>query len=616
MRSLHYLPGLVPLLVLPAVAVAADTATETEIVVTASRTEQNLDANLRAVTVITRDDIERLQVSDIMELLGTQAGITAAGTGGMGKDSSLFIRGGNTGHVLVLINGVRIGSATLGSVTLQDLPVEHIERIEIVRGAVSSLYGSEAISGVIQIFTRSSSAPASLSLASGNNGYQSLSASATGEGKKGQLTATLSRTTLDGIDVLIGGNQPDTDGYDNQSGSLTLSHRLSESAELRLDALRAEARNDYDAGYSGAPDNTRTVQQAAGATLTVRTENVSTHLTAGRSSDISDNYSGATFISHFQTHRQTANLQGDVRLNDEQHVVVGMDLQKDEIDGDATYSKKHRRNNAPYVQYLASMGNLDWQTGIRQDRNSQFGNESTGNIGIGYTFSPALKISGNYASAFKAPSFNDLYYSDEWGSVGNPLLQPEKARTAELGISGRLNQTRYALRAYRNNVDDLISWAPIDPDNTWGGWTPVNIGKALLQGGEIEAGTQLGALRLSGNISYVKAENRTSGDANEGKQLLRRPTTSGRLDADYELNEQWTIGSTLSAYSHRYEDAANTQVLPGYALLALRTRYQASKEWSLGIKISNATDIDYTTALDYRQPGIEGIMTVTYQPQH
>ena len=341
MHSLRYLPGLVPVIALITTdALATEPVTENEIIVTAARTEQNLDANLRAATVITRQDIERLQPTDLNELLSAQTGIVIANNGGTGKDSSLYIRGGNTGHVLILVNGIRIGSATLGSATLQDIPVSQIERIEIVRGPVSSLYGSEALSGVIQIFTRKETASPVISVSTGNHGQESLSATGAGASENGWMSVGVARLRTDGIDVLSNGNQPDTDGYDNESGSLGIGYRFSEETLLEINALRVRSQNDYDASYSGAPDTSRNTQQSFSAKLDYRPgESYLSRLSVGRSSDIADSYDQSTFVSHFATRREVLNWQNEWSPGNTQKVLAGIDYQQDLVDGTSTYSQ-------------------------------------------------------------------------------------------------------------------------------------------------------------------------------------------------------------------------------------------------------------------------------------
>ncbi|MGO4776726.1 TonB-dependent receptor plug domain-containing protein, partial [Lysobacter sp. 2RAB21] len=294
------------------------------VVVTANRTAVSVNDLLTPVEVLDRADIERSQARDLNDLLRGRAGITIANQGGAGKLTTLFLRGSESDHVLVLVDGIRIGSPTSGLAALQDLPLELIDRIEIVRGPRSSLYGADAIGGVIQIFTRrpqGAFAP-NFSLSLGSNQTHRGSAGGAGKGERGWYSINAAHEDTDGINACRGKpspggagcftNSPDRDGYRNSSLTVQGGYPFNEQWDAEARVLRAQANNLYDGSQNNQAD---TVQQVAGAKLRYKpNDRVSVSLNAGRSADLSDNYKNGKYSSTFDTRRQLGSVQGDFRL--------------------------------------------------------------------------------------------------------------------------------------------------------------------------------------------------------------------------------------------------------------------------------------------------------------
>ena len=573
-----------------------------DLVVTASRSSESLTDTLAPVTVITRDDIERLQSPDVLDLLIGLPGINFATNGGPGKSSSLFVRGTESDHVLVLIDGIKIGSATTGSTPFEQLPIDQIDRIEIVRGPRSSLYGSEAIGGVIQIFTRRGSRSGltpSFALGGGSRGDGRIEAGLRGGDGNTWFSAGLSGRTTDGIDVRPSLNEPDRDGYRQLAGSLSAGHLFDNGAEVSVNLLRAEGENDFDGASQNETDTVNQVIGLSGRFAPLRRWSVA--LSGGQSTDDADNLLDGEFVSRFKTRRDTLSWQNDVALAAGHGVTVGVDYQNDHISGTTAYAENRRDNTGLFAVYQGGVGAHDLQLSLREDDNQQFGRNTTGGVSYGYGFAGGLRAVASYGTAFKAPTFNELYFPN----FGSPDLAPEEAENVELSLQGNHAAYRWAVNVFRTQIDDLIAF---DSDLE----APNNIDRALIRGVEAQLGTRFGDLRLQSYLTWLKPENDADG-ANQGNTLPRRRERSARLDVDYDLRA-FSAGLTLYGASSGFDNIANTTPLPGYATLNLRFGWQALPQWLLQLEGRNVLDKDYETAATYANYGASVMATVRFTP--
>ncbi|MFA9440021.1 TonB-dependent vitamin B12 receptor [Uliginosibacterium sp. sgz301328] len=575
------------------------------IIVTADRVARTADETLASVTVITREDIERQQAVSVPDALRGVPGVTLSNTGGRGKATSVFLRGTNSDHTLVLIDGMKIGSATTGAAALQDLPIELIDRIEVVRGPRASLYGSEAIGGVIQIFTRKGGTPdggwrPTFSIGGGSRSTGEVAATAAVGTDKAWLNAGISADTTNGINACEGtssgcfANEPDRDGYNNQSYNLRGGYRFSRSLDADVQFMQAHSNNEFDGGFQNHSTN---VQQVASATLRYHPVDLwKSSLTVGQTQDRSKSYYYSDFASRFLTRTDQVSWQNDFAINNDHMVTVGLDYQNDHVSSDTAYTVTSRDNKAIFAQYLGSFGASDVQLSARNDDNEQFGNHATGSAAFGYTFSPALRLTANVGTAFKAPTFNQLYYP----GYGTPDLKPEKSKSFELGASGKFAQTsNWSLNAYQTQVDDLIAGYPL-----------ANIAKARIRGVEATLGTQLAGTQFTLFATYVDPKD-DSGGANDGKLLPRRPKQSARLDIDHDFG-RWSLGGSLYGAGKSYDDAANKTKLGGYGTVDLRAEYELTKTWRVQGRIENLFDKRHQTAYYYNQPGFGAFITLRY----
>jgi len=619
-RKQRNLLGLAIALGVTTVAQAQDNKRATEldeVVVTATRTEVAVQDSLLPVEVIDRAQIERSQARSLLGLLQGRAGISLSNQGGLGKLTTVNIRGTESDHVLVLVDGIRIGSASAGLASFQDLPIDQIERVEIVRGPRSSLYGSEAIGGVIQIFTvrGGQGLQQNLRLGGGSNRLREAGAGFSYGGDRAWVSAQAAYQSTDGINACRGSgslfqgcftDEPDLDGYRNLSINLRGGARLTDTLKLEGHFLNANAFNEFDGSIFGGNES-ENVQQVLGARMDwAAGSRFKLTSQLGRALDESDSYyadpiSGARdFVSTFDTRRDTASVQGDFSLTQAQLLSGGVDWQQDQVTGSVPFGVARRDNLGVFVEYQGKFGAQQLQASARNDDNQQFGNHTTGSLGWGMALGRGLKLSANYGTGFKAPTFNDLYFP----FFGNPDLEPESSRSLNLGLAQYADQWRWTFNAFETRIEDLISYdAAI--------FLPNNIDNARIRGAELTGGLSAAGWELAAQVSHTDPRNRTEG-SNQGNLLARRARNTARIDLDRDFAE-FRFGITANGASHRYDNAANTVRLAGYGTVDLRLEYALHRAWTLQARATNVFDRDYETIDWYTQPGREYGLSLRYQ---
>jgi vitamin B12 transporter len=596
-------------LALPSIPAMADSV-GSAVVVTATRSARTVDETLAPVTIITREDIEREQARSVIDLLRGQAGISFTNNGGRGKQTSFFLRGTESDHVLVLIDGVKVGSATSGSAAFQDLPVDHIERIEIVRGPRSSLYGSEAIGGVIQIFTRrgGSGFEPALSIGAGSDHHFKGTVSLSQRGDNAWVSLNLSRELTDGfnacrVEALGRGGcynaEPDDDGYQNNAGSLNAGYRFDGGAEIALSWLKTDAENEFDGSFQNSAKST---QESTGLRFSVSPVAMwKTSLSVGQSRDNSNNYRDGVYVNTYDTLRTTGTWQNDLVLGERMMLTLGVDAQRDEVDSTTAYTVDVRDNTGVFALLQAGFGRHDLEFALRQDDNDQFGNHTTGSVAWGMGLTDTLRLVLSHGTAFKAPTFNELYYP----FYGKSDLEPETSASTEIGLRGTQGWGRWSMSVFQTDVDELIAY-----DSSL--FTVNNISQARIRGAELTASTALAGFDIRGSLTLLDTRNE-SDDANQGNWLARRPAQAARIDIDRAFGA-WRVGTTVVAEGKRYDDLANEQRLGGYATVDLRAEYRINPDWRVQASLGNVFDKDYETARYYEQEGRNVFFTLRYAP--
>jgi vitamin B12 transporter len=585
------------------------------VVVTATRVEQPLSEVIGSVSLITREDIERRAVQSTQDLLRGQTGLSVINTGGLGKLSNVFLRGADAEQVLVLIDGVRVGSASSGTTPFEFVPVDQIERIEIIRGPRSSLYGSDAIGGVIQIFTRRAHSP-SVSVGVGSHETSNASASFGAASEHAWISLSGNRIQTEGYNSCAGApfppgggcftDEPDRDGYDNTSGSLRAGYKWTR-AEIETTALYAAGTTEYDGSFANETDFAERVLTARGRVSPM--EGWDLTLQIGGSRDEQDNLfddpmaaDEPAVVSRFNTERQHGSLQSDLLLSGAQTLTLGIDYLDDRIESDTAFSARSRNNAGAFAQYQVALGEHALLASARYDDNEQFGGHETGNLGWKWALSNNVFVTAAWGSAFGAPTFNDLYFP----GFSNPNLDPETSQSYELGFGWTDAAMSASLTAFESRVDDLIVYdASI--------FAPDNLNQARIRGLEADFKATRGAWVFSLGYAALDPRNRTGG-ADYDNVLPRRARHSGHLE----------IGRTFgrldgrvrfTAEGSRYDDVANTNRLGSYGIVDVVAEYALTPSWTLQGKIGNALDRNYRTVRLYNQDDRTFFVNMRYQAQ-
>jgi vitamin B12 transporter len=586
---------------------AAETVILDDVVVTASRTSQARESVIADVTVINKDQIERAGQSSLTELLRAEPSIEISSNGGAGTASNIFLRGTNSDHVVVLIDGMRVNSATLGTTAFENLPIEQIERIEILRGPATSLYGQDAIGGVIQIFTKKGEGPPTFSVSAGYGSYNTKVAKAGVNGKSDHVQYSLNISSKDTDSFSAknyrSGRQSDDDGYRNLSASGALSYTFTEGHELGLQFLSSEGRYEYDS--SNTYDNYATQSQASYNLYSKNQfyNNWLSTLRIGEGVDDSTDHSSPTNRTVTRSKQRQYSWQNDIGLS-----LGTLSLLYDRLEqrvvSTTNYDNTSRNNDGFTASYLVNKGNHSIQASYRSDHNTEYGTHDTGAIGYGYSLTPNWRISGNFGTAFKAPTFNQLYYPF---GVGNPNIKPEISRNAEMRLRYDDDSLSLSATIFNNKIKDLIEY-----DLATSSFNNVN--QARIKGLSLAGSKAWHNWNLSANADFQSPK-----DEKTDHLLGRRAYRHGAANLSYVVGK-WRFGSEMVASSARYNETANTKHLGGYALLNLTSEYAINGDLKLQARLNNALNKDYTLAYDtysdvaYNTPGSNLFINLSYSP--
>jgi vitamin B12 transporter len=589
-----------------------------DVTVTASRIQRHNRETLASVTVIDRSMIERSQAGSLPELLARQAGVQFNRKGGRGADSSLFLRGTNAGHALVLVDGVRVGSSTLGTASLENYNLDQIERIEIVRGPRSSLYGSEAIGGVIQIFTRRAGTPVRLAMGLGNDNTLNRSLSLSSASATTQQVASLSLEDSDGIDnssdddaIPGGAFNHDEDGFSNRGAQYSVSHLLSERVGVSAMLLDNKGEAEYDPSSYG-PDGdpyTRIHNTVASTAMNVDADAWQFKAMASRSDDRAETV--ASMPSEIDTAKNQGLLQASTCNDVVGGLVFGAEYINETVDGTINYDVESRDTFSGFAQWQRNAGPVVLNLGARHDDNDQFGSRKTGSGGIGLPLDGQSQVYATLGRAFKSPTLNDLYWPRDDYSEGNPDLRPETSRSTEAGYKWVDNMQSLDLAIYRTVVEDLIQW---QPDSNFF-YSPQNVDNATLKG--LDAGYRLasGPWAFDTQLSLLRATDDGTGD-----RLVLRPERSLTTSLDRQFDTV-SVGATLMAVSDRTDNAFDsmgslyTVTLPGHATLDLRTAWQQTADIQWKLSLTNVLDKRYQPVNAYNAPGVGILAGFVFTPQ-
>lgn len=588
---------------------AAETINLDNVVVTASRTPQTRESVIADVSVIDSEEIQRAGQSTLVELLAVQSGIEISSSGGAGTASGIFIRGTNSSHVVVLIDGLRVDSATLGVTSFENLPLGQIDKIEILRGPATSLYGQDAIGGVIQIFTKKGEGAVKFNA---NLGYGSYNTTKAGAGVSGSIrdtrfslnVSTQNTGSFSAIDT-ANSDYNDKDAYRNLAFSGKISHQIELGHEIGFQLLHSDGNVHLDNKFNGSNFDSRADAKQYSYAIFSNNQFTDFWLSKfriGEGADESRTFDQFSALDGdlYKTRQFQINWQNDFKLPLGTLSLLYDGLEQT-VNSSVNYDVKKRINDGLVASYLLNLNAHSLQTSIRHDSNSQFGNKTTGNIGYGFSFTPEWRATASYGTAFKAPTFNDLYYPN----FGNPNLKPEQSRNIEASLRYQTDNTTASATVFQNKVRDLIGY-----DNFF---NVMNINEARIKGVSLSANQRLGEFSFGGNIDIQSPK-----DDITNKLLARRASRHASAKASYTLGN-WRFGTEAIASSKRFNNATNTAVLDGYALINATVDYKFSKDWSAQARANNILDKQYALALTgseaYNTPSANLFFSVRYQPE-
>ncbi|MEK1910921.1 MAG: TonB-dependent receptor [Pseudomonas chlororaphis] len=618
-----------PLVLLPTGQLLADTLEREQALklpdtlISANRQVEARNDSSAANTVFTRDDIDRLQPSSVTDLLQRVPGVQVAQSGGRGSVPGIYIRGTSSAQTLVLVDGQRIGSSSSGDSNLQHLNIQQIERVEVLRGSRSVIYGSDAIGGVIQIFTRRSAEQGlqprlHLGVGSHQTWERSIGLSGGDQQTRFSLGASLDDTAGSNRTHESYASDRDDDAYRNQSLSLSLSHAFNDDWEAGLNLLDNRGKSEFDNPFGRFDSSTfeslpqkpysEFAVSSFGSYVDGRINDVwKSRLELGHSENREktfDKLSDERTV--FNTYRDSVNWQNDLTLDERNSLIVGGDWYQDRVNSSTAFAEDSRWNRAAFVQHRFKANSFSTELGLRRDQNQQFGGQNSWSGTLTLPLNADNDVLLTYSEGFRAPTFNDLYYPD----FSNPDLKPETSKSYELQWRSQLSEsTRLETSLYRTDLEDAIIFG----SNS----RPQNVASARING--FEATLQQELFGWQSNLGLAIIDPR---DRDTGHTLARRARRTLSLDLDRQF-DRLGLGASWQAVSSSYDDLANQQRLGGYALLGLRSNWALTREVRLELKVDNLLDKSYSRVLyshdgaqyGYREQGRAWMFGVTWTPE-
>lgn len=566
------------------------------IVVTAIRAPQRATDALRDVEIITREEIDRAGTISLAELLQRQALVEFRGTGGPGQPAGLFLRGANAGQTLVLIDGLRAGSASVGTTSIENIPLDLVERIEIVKGPLSSLYGPDAIGGVVQVFTRASAKPRLF--AAGGYGTDSDARLAAG------FTAIEGRTTVSfsgggrTVDARSATNarawchDPDRDPYDNAFANLKIVSQLARDETLALSGFVSRGRARFD----GCPDaqgrfaNDRNVQTLSGANVVssmAYAPGWTSRITLGQGRDELDIEGFQP--ARFETRQDQASWVHEFEIPTGK-VLAGIETLRQKVLSDVAFTQTRRDTNSAWASLNQTWGGYRLEASVRRDDDDQFGARNTGAVSAGIGWIGVGIFTATFGHGFRAPTFFDLYAPSSDFYVPNPDLRPEQSESRELSVRGEpVGGWHWRLTGFDNRIEDLITY--VYP-------TMQNVRRARIRGVEASVEGAIWGVSVKGSMAAQRPR-----DEDSGYLLQGRAERFGRLEASRTFGA-WSVSAGVTASGERFDSANEDPAmrLPGYAVADASLKYAAGRHWRFELVASNLFDRRYEHAVGYDAP--------------
>ncbi len=570
-----------------------------ETVVTATRYEQPLSDLVADVSIVDRETIENSGAVGVVDVLARLPGVEITRNGGIGNSASVLLRGAESRFTAVYIDGVRVDSQSTGGAVWEQIPLSQIDRIEVLRGPAAAVYGSDAIGGVIQLFTRNGQGPAQpyVGVGLGSQGTRKVDAGVSGSaGVDGAFDYSLgvSHARSDGYDIRSNvKHNTDRDGYESTSGNARLGFKFNDRQRLDATLLSQYLNSGYDAFAITNDDRNKNRLRTAGLTLASQwTDAYSTRLSV---TDTLSRYE--TEPSPYRTETQLRGYlwQNDYRIGANRFSAT-LERREDALNNPAltptsTTIDRNRAQNALALGYGYHAGPHTVQLNARHDDDSEFGGKNTGSASYGYAFAPNWRVTASAGTAFRVPTLFQRF-----SEYGDASLKPETSRNVELGLKYAEASSSFSATVYRNRISNLISFVGSGACSSAFGCY-ANTARAQYQGVTLAASHKLGSVQLHGSVDFQNPR-----DLDTGKLLARRSKRHATLGADTQV-AGFTLGAEMQASGKRFDNAANTNALGGYSLFNLYASKEVARDFTLLARLDNLTDHDYQLARNYVPPG-------------
>ncbi|MDO5101881.1 MAG: TonB-dependent receptor [Lautropia sp.] len=578
------------------------------VVVVGAREPQLLSQATGDVVLIDRAMLENSGHSSVDEVLRRHAGLQLARNGGPGQGAGYFLRGVGSSGVVVLLDGMRVGSATLGQFDFGSLSIDQIERIEVLRGPASGLYGADAVGGVINIITRHGEGDPGLSgrLALGNYGSREMTVGLRGAQGAFDYALGLSHEKSKGVSaVRAAADQvqynPDADGFKRKTAQVRLGYAPAAGHRIGLVASRGRLNAQYDGADYLPPDFTpdpgadfRNHLDTEMRGLEYRGRMNEQWMTTLRyANSVDDANSGGRTMSRYKTDRDQLSWQNTVQLSAGEQLVLAYEKQDETVSAERLGVVPKRTNKALLAGYTGHFGATVLAGSVRRDDNSAYGKKTTGSIGFNHTMSSVWKLRTIYGTSFRAPTFNDLYYP----GYGVAALKPEEGRSLELGLNWQEQGSRAGFGFYRTKLRNMIAYdadssGTICPSGYFG--CAANTERAKLQGFTVDLAAQSGAWQWQAVYDWLKATNEQTGE-----RLPRRAKHQASLSADYVM-DGWRLGASVLYVGKRPDQE---RLLKAYTTVDLKAAWRMSGTWQWEAKLLNATDRQIEPVYGYQDLG-------------
>ena len=596
--------------------VFAATGALDEIVVTATRLPQLLSQTIADTTVLNEQDIRRSGAPDVSTLLRSLAGIEVVQQGGLGSQTAVGMRGTNSNQLLVLLDGVRLDSATTGATAISQIMLDSIDRIEVVRGNVSSLYGSEAIGGVIQLFTKLGQGTPTLnaSAGGGSHGTQHYSAGFSGAVNATSFNVNAANIKTNGVSslnpLLAPGVNPNKNGYDNTTFNAQIKQMINADHALSASIFSSRGNSSFDVTNAASVLNNIIANNTKISLVSDDQLSDIWHSQMRLAQAVDDNHTYGMYPYRSRTQDNQFAWQNNIKIADTQNLTLSVEHLMQAVASDTAYTQTGRKVNSVLGGYTGVFGSQQLQINVRRDNYSDFGTANTGLLGYGVAFADSLRATASISNAFRAPTLNDMFfpytdYGYGYTYAGNPDLKPERSQNKEAGLHYAATGERIDIVYFDNRISDLIN---TNADGT----SMTNINQVHITGQELSYAGDFGNKHLSAGMTFQNPI-----DEATGAVLQRRARQFGRLAVLLDFND-WNLSAEVRYSGVRQDVNYNTYpyafvALPAYQLLNLTAKYQISKQLSLSARLDNLFNREYSEVYSYNTLGRTLFVGLTYR---